>query len=68
MRSKKLTVGIALAASTVVALALAAWATGAVQSSAAAPVGRGANREKHQQAIILTTRRLTNSIVISVSY
>src|SRR5215470_16121463 len=41
MRSKKLSAGIALAASTVVALALAAWATGAVQSSAAAPVGSG---------------------------
>jgi branched-chain amino acid transport system substrate-binding protein len=41
MRSKKLTAGIALAASAIVALALAAWATGAVQSSAAAPVGSG---------------------------
>src|SRR5262245_25568577 len=41
MRSKKLTAGIALAASVIVALALAAWATGAVQSSAAVPVGSG---------------------------
>lgn len=41
MRSKKLTAGIALAAASVFALALAAWATGAVQSSAAAPVGSG---------------------------
>src|SRR3990167_3255619 len=41
MRSKKLITGIALAASSVVALLLAAWATGAVQSPAAAPVGSG---------------------------
>ena len=41
MRSKRLIAGVALAASSVVALLLAAWATGAVQSSAAAPVGSG---------------------------
>ena len=41
MRSKKLTAAVALAASSVIALLLAAWATGAVQSSAAAPVGSG---------------------------
>src|SRR5262245_46558587 len=41
MRSKKLTASVALVASVVVALALTAWATGAVQSSAAVPVGSG---------------------------
>jgi len=41
MRSKKLTAGVALAASSVVALLLAAFATGASQSQAQAPVGAG---------------------------
>ena len=41
MRSKKLTAGVALAASGVVALLLAAFATGASQSQAQAPVGSG---------------------------
>ena len=41
MRSKKLTAGVALAASGAVALLLAAFATGASESQAQAPVGSG---------------------------
>jgi branched-chain amino acid transport system substrate-binding protein len=41
MRSKKLTVGVALAASGAIALLLAAFATGASRSPAQAPVGSG---------------------------
>jgi branched-chain amino acid transport system substrate-binding protein len=41
MRSRKLTAGIALGASGVAALLLAAWATGAIQSPAQAKVGSG---------------------------
>ncbi len=41
MRSRKLTAGVALAASGVIALLLAAWATGAIQTTTQAPVGSG---------------------------
>jgi branched-chain amino acid transport system substrate-binding protein len=59
MRSKTVSAGIALAASGVVALVLATWATGASQSSAQAPVGSGKASAKNSVCGLGTGKKAT---------
>jgi len=59
MRSKTVSAGIALAASGVVALVLATWATGASQSSTQAPVGSGKASAKNSVCGLGTGKKAT---------
>ena len=67
MRSKKLTAGAALAASGAVALLLAAFATGASESQAQAPVGSTRHPRRSRSAVSAPARRHRYPIEIGVT-
>ena len=63
MRSKKLTAGLALAASSAIALLLAAFATGASQSPVQAVVGSGKQTKTHSVCGLGTGKKATGSAI-----